>query len=217
MRQFRAWEKFYTRVSRGEMPPEGRPAAGRGGSRDGARVAEGRRWSRRASRRTGRAAHAAPSANASSNTSTRVQDLLGLDEALIEARSDASCFRGSPTPVVSMSWRPGRGSQRFHVRSYLDAADRALDLALPLGPRPTSQRHTIDYAQVSVSLFHESPTARHWGWGSSSSWTTRIVAFVRGRVHLHPAQPDRGVPGSRAAGRYRVTIDAYSLPGGSVR
>ena len=41
----------------------------------------------------------------------------------------------------------------LHVRAYLDAADRALDTALLLGPRPPTERRVIEYGQSRVLEF----------------------------------------------------------------
>ena len=134
-----------------------------------------------------------------------VQDLLGLDEALIEELSQL--LPGEPDTGGFDVVAARQGISAIHVRSYLDAADRALDLALPLGPRPTSQRHTIDYAQSRYLFRVANSTAL--GMGIVKQLDDAYVAFVEGgsTYTLHSQTEGYQVP---VPGRYRVTIDAYS-------
>lgn len=74
-----------------------------------------------------------------------IQDLLLIDEALgtalgrmLPAEADSGGF---DTVAASQGMSP------LHVRSYLDAADQALDAALQLGPRPPTERHEIEYVK----------------------------------------------------------------------
>ena len=56
-----------------------------------------------------------------------------------------------------------QGISALHVRSYLDAADRALDAALALGPRPRTARRDIQYAKSGYMNYMH--TARILGGG----------------------------------------------------
>ena len=130
---FQAWEKVYERLEKGEMPPAAAP-------RPDATVVE---------TALGSLKRALVDANLAARGEQRtplrrltrleyrytIEDLLLLDEAVTEdlgqmlpAEADSGGF---DTVAANQSMSP------LHVRSYLDAADRALDLALTLGPRPS--------------------------------------------------------------------------------
>ena len=196
----RAWEKVYTRVARGEMPPKAAP-------QPDAAVAETALASLKAA-----LVEASLAVRGGQRTPLRrltrleyeytLQDLLGLDEAqrldlrqLLPGESDTGGF-----DVVAAK----QGISPFHVRSYLDAADRALDLAL--GPRPTSRRHTIDYAKSQYLYFMS--VGKGLGLGIVKRLDDAFVAFFDfGSTYtFHSRTEGYEVP---AAGRYRVTVEAY--------
>ena len=81
-----------------------------------------------------------------------------------------------------------------------------LDLALALGPRPTSRRHTIDYAK-SRYLYGIS-VAKGLGLGIVKQLDDAFVAFFDfGSTYTFHSRTDGyEVP---APGRYRVTVEAY--------
>ena len=139
---FKAWEKVYERLEKGEMPPAA-------AAQPDALVVK---------TALGSLKRALVDANLAARGEQRtflrrltrleyrytIQDLLLLDEAVTEdlgqmlpAEADSGGF---DTVAVHQSMSP------LHVRSYLEAADRVLDLALVLGPRPSTVRHRIDYA-----------------------------------------------------------------------
>ena len=200
---FRAWEKVYTRVSRGEMPPAAAPQP------DAAVVETALGSLKQALVEESLAARGGQRTRLRRLTKLEyeytVQDLLGLDEALIEELSQL--LPGEPDTGGFDVVAARQGISAIHVRSYLDAADRALDLALPLGPRPTSQRHTIDYAQSRYLFRVANSTAL--GMGIVKQLDDAYVAFVEGgsTYTLHSQTEGYQVP---VPGRYRVTIDAYS-------
>ena len=199
---FRAWEKVYTRVARGEMPPKAAP-------QPDAAVAETALASLK-----GALVEASLAVRGGQRTPLRrltrleyeytLQDLLGLDEAqrfdlrqLLPGESDTGGF-----DVVAAK----QGISPFHVRSYLDAADRALDLALPLGPRPETRRHTIDYAKSQYLYFMS--VGKGLGLGIVKQLDDAFVAFFDfGSTYtFHSRTEGYEVP---APGRYRVTVEAY--------
>ena len=199
---FRAWEKVYTRVARGEMPPAAAP-------QPDAAVAETALASLK-----GALVEASLAVRGGQRTPLRrltrleyeytVQDLLGLDDAL---RQDLrQLLPGEPDTGGFDVVAAKQGISPFHVRSYLAAADRALDLALALRPRPTSQRHTIDYAK-SRSLYGIS-VAKGLGLGIVKQLDDAFVAFFEfGSTYTFHSQAEGyAVP---EPGRYRVTVDAY--------
>ncbi len=198
---FRAWEKVYTRVSLGEMPPAAAP-------QPDASVAETALESLK-----GALIEASLAARGGQRAPLRrltrleyeytLQDLLDLDDALrldlrqlIPSEPDTGGF-----DVVAAK----QGISPFHVRSYLDAADRALDLALALGPRPETKRHTIDYAK-SRYLWGIS-AGRALGIGIVKQLDDAFVNFGMGATYTFHSQANGfEVP---VQGRYRVTVDAY--------
>ena len=140
---FRAWERVYDRVESGEMPPRTAP-------QPDAAVVETALASLKRS-----LVNANLAARGGQRTPLRrltrleygytIQDLLHVDEAvgaelatLLPAEADSGGF---DTVAANQSMSP------LHVRSYLEAADRALDAALVVGPRPAVQHHHIDYAK----------------------------------------------------------------------
>ena len=199
---FQAWEKVYERVERGEMPPRGAP-------RPDAAVAE---------TALGSLKRALVDANLAARGEQRtplrrltrleyghtIADLLHLDEAIgtelaqsLPAEADSGGF---DTVAANQSMSP------LHVRSYLEAADRALDAALVPGPRPATERHTIDYT-ASQRLFGIS-VAKALGLGIVKRLDDAYVAFFDfGSTYtFHSESEGYAVP---YPGRYRVTIDAY--------
>ena len=198
---FRAWEKVYTRVASGEMPPAAAP-------QPDVAVAEAALGSlKQALVEASLAARGGQRAPLRRLTRLEyeytLQDLLGLDDALrldlrqlIPGEPDSGGF-----DVVAAK----QGISPFHVRSYLVAADRALDLALPLGPRPETTRHTIDYA-TSPYMYGIS-VARGLGVGIVKQLDDAYVNFGMGATYTFHSQANGfAVP---APGRYRVTVDAY--------
>ena len=206
---FRAWEKVYTRVARGEMPPQAAP-------QPDAAVAETALASLK-----GALVEASLAVRGGQRAPLRrltrleyeytVQDLLGLDDALrLDLRQ---LIPGEPDTGGFDVVAAKQGISPFHVRSYLDAADRALDLALPLGPRPETRRHTIDYAKSQY--LHFMSVTKGLGTGIVKQLDDAYVNFGMGATYTfhsmaHASSRRRAdgfdVP---APGRYRVTVDAY--------
>ena len=146
---FRTWEKIHDRVAGGEMPP---PAARRP---DAALVDTA----------LGSLKQALVDANLAARGGQRtplrrltrleygytLQDLLGIDEYIatdlsltLPAEADSG---GIDTVAANQSMSP------LHVRSYLEAADRALDAAIVTGPPPPSEPYFIDYSQSQYLYF----------------------------------------------------------------
>jgi hypothetical protein len=134
MNTYRTWLRIYDRVDRGEMPPVGIPVDAV--VRDAALATlkralisanmERRQGQRTALRRLTRLEYA-----------YTLQDLLYLDEEVGRALGDslpAEADSGGFDTVASK-----QGMSALHVRSYLEAADRALDAALKLGKPPEVQ------------------------------------------------------------------------------
>ena len=150
---FRAWEKVYTRVARGEMPPAAAPQPDTAVAETALESLKGALIEASLAARGGQ--------RAPLRRLTRLeyeytlQDLLGLDEALrLDLRQ---LIPGEPDTGGFDVVAAKQGISPLHVRSYLDAADRALDLALALGPRPETRRHTIDGSVATFGITRESP------------------------------------------------------------
>jgi hypothetical protein len=143
---FRAWERVYERLERGEMPPstvrqpesavvETALASLKQALTDAnLKLRGGQRTSLRRLTRL--------------EYGYTVADLLQMDEAigaelatLLPAEADSGGF---DTVAANQSMSP------LHVQSYLAAADRALDAALVVGPPPAAQHRVIDYTKSQV-------------------------------------------------------------------
>ena len=95
----------------------------------------------------------------------------------------------------------------LHVRAYLDAADRALDTALALGPRPPTERHVIEYVKSQVLEFIRN--ADFQGGGAVKKLDDGYATFseVTSTYLLHSLSEGFSVPWP---GRYRVALEAYA-------
>jgi len=198
---FGAWTRVYERLENGEMPPAGAlmpepdallaALAAMKESLLEANLAA-RNGQRTPLRRLTRLEYA-----------YTIQDLLGLDEAqgldliqILPAEADTGGF-----DTVAEK----QGISALHVRSYLEAADRALDAALALGSRPKTTRREIEYAKSGYMNFMH--TAKILGGGITKRVDDRVVMFYdAGSTYmLHTETEGYAVP---YPGRYRVTMDA---------
>ena len=198
---YRTWVRIYDRLENGEMPPVGalRPepadlqtrlatlkealTAANLGARNGQRTPL---------RRLTRLEYA-----------YTISDLLGLDEAqgldLIQNLPAEADTGGFDTVAAK------QGISALHVRSYLQAADRALDAALGLGLRPKTTRRDIQYARSPYMNYMH--TAKILGGGITKRVGDRVVMFYdTGSTYmLHTEAEGYAVA---HPGRYRVTMDA---------
>ena len=200
---FRAWQRIYERVERGEMPPAA-------AAQPAAPVVE---------RALGALKRALVDANLGARGNVRtplrrltrleytytLQDLLLVDEEIganlgeeLPAEADSGVF---DTVAANQSMSP------LHVRAYLEAADRALDAAIALGPRPPTARHTIEYVNSGPLAFIAN--GRVLGAGIVKKVDDAYVAFFdAGSTYMfHTESEGFAVP---YPGRYRVTVEAYS-------
>lgn len=135
---FRQWEKIFDRARRDEMPPksETRP--------NEEQLAKALRSLETNLRETNLAAQKA-NGRVPARRLTRLEyeytlhDLLGIRGEL--AKHLPTENRSSTFDTVAVD----QGISLVHIRSYLAAADIALDEAIQLGPRPRGQPFDIDY------------------------------------------------------------------------
>jgi hypothetical protein len=198
----RIWEHVYERLARGEMPPATAPQPDQGmvdraltalkrGLTDASLAARG--GQRVPLRRLTRLEYG-----------YTVSDLLGVDEAIgaelsqrLPPEADSGGF---DTVAANQSMSP------LHVRSYLDAADIALDAALVTGASPSVERVEIDYA-TSERLYRHSQ-ALALGQGAARQLDDAYVAFFdfASTYTFHSESEGVAIP---YPGRYRVSVEAY--------
>ncbi|MDC0220813.1 DUF1592 domain-containing protein [Gammaproteobacteria bacterium] len=199
---YRTWQHIYNRIERGQMPPMEvsdtvqslidnaltalKPAlvdaniASRGGSR-----AELRRLTQL-------------------EYAYSLQDLLHLDAETATALASelpAAADTGGFNTVAK-----NQDISALHVRGYLRAADRALDAAIQLGPRPESERFEIEYRK-SPFLYTLS-TQEVFGLGVTKLLDDGVATFFDtvSTYAFYTESEGYNVP---SPGRYRVTLDAY--------
>ena len=199
---FKTWVRVFERVQNGEMPPGRAP-------KPSPEVAEAALGALEAA-----LVEANLDARAGQRTSLRrltrleyqytMQDLLLLDPdfSQILARSlPAEADSGGFDTVAA-----NQGISSLHLRSYLEAADRALDEALQVGARPETLTHRIDYPK---SLYLRSiANGEFVGAGVVKVLDDAVAMFLdaASTYTMHTEKEGYVVPRS---GRYRVTAEAY--------
>ena len=200
---FRTWQRIHDRVANGEMPPPEAP-------RPEAELID----AALASLKT-----ALTSANLDNRGGLRVplrrltrleyaytiQDLLQVDEAVAMELSQAlpaeADSGGFDTVAANQSMSP------LHVRSYLAAADGALDEAIKIGPRPATGRREIAYADSTYLTYMS--RAEILGGGITKMLDDAAVMFFDGGATylMHSETEGFNVP---YAGRYRATLEGWA-------
>ena len=198
---FRVWERVYDRVRRGEMPPAPMPAPP-------GEVLEPA---------LGKLKEALVQANLETRGPqrtplrrlTRLEYRYTLADLLqIDVEHAAGLAEGLPAEADSGGFdtvAASQGISALHVRKYLDAADRALDLALDLGPRPETQNFKVDYADSGyLNFMHD---ADFLGSGVTMKVGDAVATFFDSvsTYMFHTDTEGYSVP---AAGRYKVTVEA---------
>ena len=200
---FRTWQRIHDRIANGEMPPPEAPKpeaelieaalASLKGALTSANL-DARGGQRVPLRRLTRLEYA-----------YTVQDLLSIDEAVamelsqqLPAEADSGGF---DTVAANQSMSP------LHVRGYLEVADRALDEAIKIGPRPATGRREIAYGDSQYLTYMSK--AEILGGGITKMLEDAAVMFVdAGSTYLmHSETEGYNVP---YAGRYRATIEGWA-------
>ncbi len=199
----RTWQRIHDRIANGEMPPPEAPKpeselieaalASLKGALVEANLAT-RGGQRVPLRRLTRLEYA-----------YTIQDLLAIDEAVamelsqsLPAEADSGGF---DTVAANQSMSP------LHVRSYLEVADRALDEAIKIGPRPATGRREIAYADSQYLTYMSK--AEILGGGITKMLDDAAVMFFDGgsTYLMHSETEGYDVP---YAGRYRATIEGWA-------
>ena len=199
---FKTWVRVFERLQNGEMPPGRAPKPSPGvveaalGALKGALVEanlEVRAGQRTPLRRLTRLEY-----------QYTVQDLLRLDpefSQILALSLPAEADSGGFDTVAAI-----QGVSSLHVRSYLEAAERALDEALQVGPRPETLTHRIDYPK---SLYLNSiANGKFVGAGVVKVLDDAVAMFLDAATTytMHTEKEGYVVP---RPGRYRVTAEAY--------
>ena len=199
---YRTWQHIYNRIERGQMPPmevtdtvrsliENALAALKPALVDANIAARG--GSRAELRRLTQLEYA-----------YSLQDLLHLDAETATAMASelpAAADTGGFDTVAK-----NQDISSLHVRGYLRAADRALDAAIQLGPRPESERFEIEYRK-SPFLYTLS-TQEVFGLGVTKLLDDGVATFFDtvSTYAFYTESEGYNVP---SPGRYRITLDAY--------
>ncbi|MDB2526305.1 DUF1592 domain-containing protein [Mariniblastus sp.] len=199
------WENIFDRVSKDEMPPgsESRPdrnevnAAMKAlrNSLHAASKAQQEKSGRVPSRRLTRLEYA-----------YTIRDLLeiegtGFADALAEMLPPESDTGGFDTVGTTQRTSP------LHIRSYLQAADHALDAAINLGPRPRSAKHLVDFPNAPyLDQFNKRSLTNG---GSNLKKLDDAVAMFLDLDYV--LRSDHCGLDIKSMGYYRVTFDAYAF------
>ena len=140
-RTFQTWIRVYDRVTAGEMPPRDGPKASDQIVRASmASLKQALMETSIASRGDGRTPLRRLTQTEYAYT---LADLLNIEEEV--ALELASTLPAEADSGGFDTLAKNQGISGMHVRSYLNAADRALDHAIQLGPRPRSEKYVISY------------------------------------------------------------------------
>ena len=198
---FRKWVRVFERLEADEMPP-------RGTRRPPKRVVDAALGALARDLETADLA-----ARAAGQTPPRrltgleyeytLEDLLLIEENLARLLPAESASAGFDTLAAEQGISP------LHLRSYLEAADRALDAAIRLGGRPVSAAHLIDYPSNPVSY-------RMVRQSVSKKLDDAVAMFVdedhhntSGSFSASNLRSDSQGFHVAHSGLYRVTVDAY--------
>ena len=199
---FRQWVRVFDRVRDGEMPPpsESRP--------DSQQVEKALQSLQKQLRDTNVAAQR-KKGRVVSRRLTRLEyeytlcDLLRIQEDLAEmlpAETDSGRF---DTIGAAQGFSP------LHIRSYLKAADLALDAAIDLRGRPSTRRREVNYLR--------SPYVNRW-YDIPLDQGGKVIKKLDDAVALfvdldYIMRSDFSGLSIKAAGLYRITVEAYAYPG----
>ena len=201
-RAFQTWIRIYDRVTRGEMPPRDGPKASD-------EIVETAMNSLKqalmkksiASRGEGRTPLRRLTQTEYAYT---LADLLDIEEEV--ALELASTLPAEADSGGFDTLAKNQGISGMHVRSYLSVADKALDHAIQLGPRPKSEKYVISYKDSGyLKAISE---GKYQGGGITLMRDDSAVMFFEpGSTYtMHSETEGFKV---KVPGRYKVELEAY--------
>ena len=195
---FRQWVKIFDRVDKGEMPPKKK-------ARPDPALKKRALAALEADLRAANLKQQATEGRVPARRLTRLefeytlQDILGV-------RGDIA--RHLPPENASANFdtvADKQGISPLHIRSYLNAADAALDEAIELGPKPPAGAREMDYRNNRYSsMWFERPLRN----GGMTVMKTKD-AYVTFEFKPHVAQSNNMGYKPRYPGLYRITAEAY--------
>jgi len=200
---FRMWENVYDMIESGEMPPKKKARPDQGQKK--AALASLHRHLREAS-----LASQARDGRTPARRLTRIEyeytmhDLLGIGGDL------ASKLPPENTSSTFDTIAADQGISPVHIRSYLAAADAAIDEAIELGRRPRMEPRLIDYRNnFYSSMWFERELRRG---GNTVLRTDDAYVLFDNRPQRSPHTNQSNNMGIRfpVAGRYRIVAEAYA-------
>ncbi|MGI9243195.1 MAG: DUF1592 domain-containing protein [Verrucomicrobiales bacterium] len=195
----RTWENVFDMIESGEMPPEKK-------ARPNPEQKEAALASLESKLREASVARQQKNGRAPVRRITRseyeytLHDLLGIGGDLASKLPPENLT--APFDTVA----DGQGFSPVHIRSYLAAADLALEEAIELGPRPRMEPRHIDYQNHRyVQMWFERELRRG---GNTVKRTDDAFVTFDGRPHT--TQTDHMGIRFPVAGQYRIAAEAYA-------
>ena len=195
---FGQWVKIFDRVDKGEMPPKNKKRPDPAIKNKALEVLEA---DLRHENLNQQQAHGRVPVRRLTRLELEytLQDILGVRGNLarfLPPENDSATFA---------SVADKQGISPLHIRSYLDAADAALDEAIELGPKPRAGAQIMDYRNNRYSsMWFERPVRN----GGSTVMKTED-AYVMFEFKPHVAQSNYMGYKPRYPGLYRITAEAY--------
>jgi len=200
---FRTWEKVFDMIESGEMPPEKKPRPDpnyRKGALDSLRR-HLRETSLATQKTEGRALARRLTRNEYEHT---LHDLLGIGGDLASKLPPENASSTFDTIASD------QGISSVHIRSYLAAADAAIDEAIELGPKPRMGPRLIDYRNHPyVRMWFDRELRRG---GNTVLRADDAFVLFDGRQQRSPHTNQSDNMGIRfpVPGRYRIVAEAYA-------
>jgi hypothetical protein len=200
---FHSWERVFTRLQNGEMPPKGipRPDAATTG-----RALASLKKALIAAEITSRSGQRGPLRRLTrTEYKYTIKDLLALDETPASELEEML-----PAEASTRSFDTVAADQRIsleHLRRYLDTADRALDMALLVGPRPARRTLTVDYPNSPQVIFFRTHFGGQGGFMNLTFKGGEVFFLNVQSAYLTDAVNNRIL--IEYPGRYQVTVEAF--------
>lgn len=194
---FRQWVKVFDRIDRGEMPPASAAQPNEAQKRSVLQYLK--RELKQASQDTQQKAGRVPSRRLTrTEYEYTLHDLLGIGGDLakyLPPENESAAF-----DVIAAN----QDMSNVHIRGLLQAADKALDEAIQLGPKPYMGEREIDYFNSRyMKMWFEREVRRG---GGTVFRTDKDVVTFRGENFVFRTDTNGFRP--PVAGRYRITVKA---------